>query len=77
MSRKPSLSPKLLNWANSQTIGGVSEIAVLAPVKKGRAAGENRTYEERLRFAIGSLAGRVNREFRLNWTRFPPSISVA
>jgi hypothetical protein len=53
------MSSNLLNWANSQTIGGVSEIAVMAPIKKGRVLGENRTYEERLRFAIGSLAGRV------------------
>jgi hypothetical protein len=53
------MSSNLLNWANSQTIGGVSEIAVMAPIKKGRVLRENRTYEERLRFAIGSLAGRV------------------
>jgi hypothetical protein len=50
---------KLLNWANSQTIGGVSEIAVMAPVKTGLIPGERRTFEERLRFAIANLAGRV------------------
>jgi hypothetical protein len=48
-----------LNWANSQTIGGVSEIAVMAPILNGRIPNERRTYEERLRFAIDSLAGRV------------------
>jgi hypothetical protein len=50
---------KLLNWANSKTIGGVSEIAVLAPIRRGRIPGERRTYEERLRFVIANLAGRV------------------
>ena len=49
---------KLLNWANSKTIGGVSEIAVLAPIRRGRIPGERRTYEERLRFVIANLAGR-------------------
>lgn len=48
-----------LNWATSKTIGGVTEIAVLAPIKKGRIPGERRTYEERLRFAIANIANRV------------------
>jgi len=48
-----------LNWANSQTIGGVSEIAVMAPILNGVIPNERRTYEERLRFAIDNLAGRV------------------
>jgi hypothetical protein len=50
---------KLLNWANSQTIGGVTEIAVLAPIKQGRIPLQRRTYEERLRLAIANLASRV------------------
>jgi hypothetical protein len=53
------MSSNLLNWANSQTIGGVSEIAVMAPIINGRIPNERRTYEERLRFAIDNLAGRV------------------
>ena len=55
----PNMPDNLLNWVNSQTIGGVSEIAVLAPVKKGRIPGERRTFEERLRFAVNNLASRV------------------
>lgn len=55
----PNMPHKLLNWPNSKSIGGVSEIAVLAPIRKGRIPGERRTYEERLRFVISNLASRV------------------
>jgi hypothetical protein len=47
-----------LDWAASKTIGGVSEIAVLSPVKRGCVPGERQTYEERLAFAIDNLADR-------------------
>jgi hypothetical protein len=47
-----------LDWAASKTVGGVSEIAVLSPVKRGCVPGERRTYEERLAFAIDNLADR-------------------
>ena len=55
MQRKP------LSWADSKTIGQVSDIAVLAPIKQGRIPGERRTYEERLRFIIGNLDDRARR----------------
>ena len=48
-----------LNWVRSKTVGQVSEIAVLAPIKLGRVPGERRTYEERLRSAIDNLTMRV------------------
>ena len=48
-----------LNWVKSKSIGQVSEIAVLAPIKLGRVPGERRTYEERLRSAIDNLTARV------------------
>jgi len=47
-----------LAWANSKTVGQVSEIAVLAPVRLGAPAGERRTYEERLKGAIDNIAER-------------------
>jgi len=53
--------PTPLNWVKSKSIGQVSEIAVLAPIKLGRVPGERRTYEERLGSAIDNLAGRVQR----------------
>ncbi|GEP57467.1 hypothetical protein RSO01_46330 [Reyranella soli] len=53
------VSGNLPKGATSQTIGGVSEIAVMAPIRKGRIPNERRTYEERLRMTIANLAGRV------------------
>jgi hypothetical protein len=49
---------KILDWAESKSIGGISEIAVLAPIKRGCAPGERRTYEERLAAAIQNLSDR-------------------
>jgi hypothetical protein len=46
---------KKLNWANSKSVGRVTEIAVMAPVKTGCVPGERRTYEERLREAIANI----------------------
>ncbi|HZZ87484.1 MAG TPA: hypothetical protein VFE13_04025 [Caulobacteraceae bacterium] len=48
-----------LNWASSKTLGRVSEIAVFAPVKRGRIPGERRTYEERVTGVMNALAGRI------------------
>ncbi len=50
---------KPLDFATSKTLGGVTEIAVLAPIRPGRIPGERRTYEERLRFVISTLQKRV------------------
>jgi hypothetical protein len=51
--------PEQLDWVQSKRVGQVSEIAVLAPIKRGRVPGERRTYEEKLRSAIANLEGRV------------------
>ncbi len=48
-----------LKWATSRTVGRVSEISVMAPIRLGRVPGERRTYEERLRRVIADLAGRA------------------
>jgi hypothetical protein len=53
----PTSRPRL-KWATSQQVGGVSEIAVLSPIRKGVVPGERRTYEERLRASIANLARR-------------------
>jgi hypothetical protein len=47
-----------LQFATSKRVGNVSEIAVMSPVRKGCVPGERRTYEERLRATIASLAKR-------------------
>lgn len=52
---------ELLNWSMSATMGGVTEIAVMAPIIRGRAPGERLTYEEKLRRVIESIANRADR----------------
>lgn len=49
---------ELFNWAMSAGIGGVSEIAVLAPIRRGCPHGDRRTYEQVAKAAIGNLAAR-------------------
>jgi hypothetical protein len=60
---------KQLNWATSKTVGGVTEIAVLSPVKKGVVPMERRTYEERLVAVIDNLADRHRRGLPTELTR--------
>src|SRR5216684_4612969 len=60
-----------LNWAASKTIGGISEIAVLSPIKRGCVPGERRTYEERLAFAIDNLADRHRQGLPTELGRIP------
>lgn len=62
---------KQLNWAISKTAGGVTEIAVLSPVKKGVVPMERRTYEERLVAVIDNLADRHRRGLPTELTRIP------
>lgn len=47
-----------LQWATSRRVGDISELAVLAPIKRGSPLGERRTFEERLRGLIANLAKR-------------------
>lgn len=45
----------------SASMGGVTEIAVMAPIIKGRVPGERLTYEEKLRRVIASISDRAQR----------------
>jgi hypothetical protein len=47
-----------LNLARSRWAGRISELAVMTPIIPGRIPGERRTYEERLRSVLASLADR-------------------
>jgi hypothetical protein len=67
----PGTLRKQLNWAMSKTVGGVTEIAVLSPVKKGTVPLERRTYEERLVAVIDNLADRHRRGLPTELTRIP------
>jgi hypothetical protein len=66
-----SLLRQRLNWATSKTVGGVTEIAVLAPVKTGVAPLERRTYEERLLAVIDNLEDRHRRGLPTELTKIP------
>jgi hypothetical protein len=60
-----------LNWAASKTIGAISEIAVLAPIRLGLAPGERRTYEECLAWVIQNLADRHQQGLPTELGRIP------
>ena len=60
-----------LNWTTSKTIGGISEIAVLAPIRFGCAPGERRTYEECLASTIQNLAERHQQGLPTELGRIP------
>lgn len=47
------------DWIESRTLGDVTEICVMAPIRLGRVPGERRTFEERIRFKIKSLMTRA------------------
>lgn len=64
-------SRKLLQWANSKSVGRTTEIAVMAPIKKGCVPGERRTYEERVRDVVANLAGRIERGIPQELGRVP------
>ena len=62
---------KQLNWAASKSLGGVTEIAVLTPVKKGAVPLERRSYEERLVAVIDNLADRHRRGLPTELAKIP------
>jgi hypothetical protein len=61
----------LLNWALSKTVGQTTEIAVLAPIRKGRIPGDRRTYDARLRFTISMLQSRIERNLPTELDKIP------
>jgi hypothetical protein len=66
-----SASRSKLSWATSKTIGGISEIAVLAPIRTGCVPGEQRSYEERLAATIKNLADRHQQGLPTELGRIP------
>lgn len=47
------------NWASSKTAGRITEVAVLAPVKRGCIPNERRTFEERAMAVVENFAARI------------------
>jgi hypothetical protein len=60
-----------LAWAGSKTVGRVTEIAVLTPIRKGCPPGERQTYEERMRAAIANIAQRHREGIPTELNRIP------
>jgi hypothetical protein len=48
-----------MGLATSRSVGLLSQVAVLSPIRKGRVPGERRTYEERVRTLIATIENRV------------------
>ena len=48
-----------MRWAESKSVGGVSEVTLLTPINPGPIPGEGRTYEQRLRAALASVQRRI------------------
>jgi hypothetical protein len=48
------------NWVTSKTVGGVSEVTLLTPIKKGLIPGELWTYEQRLEAELQLVQQRVD-----------------
>lgn len=49
----------MFDWPGSQFLGQMTEITVLAPIRKGIVPHERWTYEERVRTQLEKVAGRV------------------
>jgi hypothetical protein len=62
---------KIPSWVESKTIGGISEIAVLAPIRLGCPPGERRTYVECVASAIQNLADRHQQGLPTELGRIP------
>jgi hypothetical protein len=48
------------NWVTSKSVGGVSEVTLLTPIKKGLVPGELRTYEQRLDTELQLVQQRID-----------------
>lgn len=48
-----------MEWAASKTLGRVTEVTLLTPIRPGLVPGEGRTYEQRLAAAVDSVQRRL------------------
>lgn len=49
----------MAKWVDSKTVGGVSELTLLTPIRQGIIPGETRSYEQRLNDELKDLRRRV------------------
>lgn len=59
------------DWVNSKYVGGVGEVTLLTPIKKGLVPGELRTYEQRLHAELLSVQQRIEKGFPTPVARLP------
>jgi hypothetical protein len=50
----------MLDWVVSKSVGGVSEVTLFTPIKRGLIPGELRTYEERLHTELQLVQQRID-----------------
>jgi hypothetical protein len=58
-------------WVESKTAGGVSEVTLLTPIRKGMIPGEGWTYEQRLHSQLKSVQDRVRQGYPTPIGRIP------
>jgi hypothetical protein len=61
----------MARWVDSKTVGGVSEVTLLTPIKHGLVPGELRTYEQRLHAQLQSVQALVERGYPTAVSRIP------
>lgn len=61
----------MAKWIDSKYVGGVSEVTLLTPIKRGLVPGELRTYEQRLRDQLKSVQGLIDRGYPTAVSRLP------
>ena len=67
------MTRKLFDWSPSKSAGDVTEVAILAPIRRGCVPNELRTYEERALAVIANIQGRVQ-QGRPNELNLVPTI---
>jgi hypothetical protein len=61
----------MVEWIASKTVGGVSEVTLFTPIKKGVVPGESRTWEQRLHERLASVQQRVVKGLPTPISRIP------
>src|SRR5690242_18379000 len=61
----------MVDWVASKIVGGVGEVTLFTPIKKGFVPGEARTYEQRLREGLSSVQQRVLKGLPTPISRIP------
>jgi hypothetical protein len=61
----------MAKWIESKSVGGVSEVTLLTPIKRGLVPGELRSYEQRLADQLHSVQGLIERGYPTAVSRLP------